>query len=251
MEIVAATRALAYVVVAVGSTVLLWYLHAYVRSVLAGPTGGRWWYLGVGIAAGVVYGVAGLVDVLTPFEWPGTFATGATLFFILFLALGIRSLYRRGIDSGTGGARLPEWVDTVVIAGFVAAWWAGFLVTHAWTPVVVGIGWVGASAWALYYAVLTVGKHEGTSFAAITRHLLPAIVSVSVVVVADLLSRSLGDFAAVAEALWIVGTVLVGAFLFTTAVAIRQQGGEVSRMYDWTTWRAGRPTSGTERGGPE
>jgi hypothetical protein len=35
----------------------------------------------------------------------------------------------------------------------------------------------------------------------------------------------------------LVGRVLAAAFLFATAVAIRQQGGEISRLYDPTTWR--------------
>ncbi len=34
----------------------------------------------------------------------------------------------------------------------------------------------------------------------------------------------------------LVGTPLVAAVLFNTAVAIRQQGGELERLSDWTTW---------------
>jgi predicted membrane protein len=97
-------------------------------------------------------------------------------------------------------------------------------------------GWIGASLWALYYGVLAVRRNEGTSIAALVRNLLPAVVAVTVVVFADVLGSYAG-YAAVVDAVWLVGTVLVGTFLFTTAVAIRQQGGEVERMYDWTTWR--------------
>jgi hypothetical protein len=62
------------------------------------------------------------------------------------------------------------------------------------------------------------------------------VVAVTLVVFADVFGSYAG-YTAVVDALWLVGTVLVGTFLFTTAVAIRQQGGEVERMYDWTTWR--------------
>lgn len=236
-ETVAVTRALASLAVAVGSIVLLFYLYGYVRHVLSGPHGRGWWHLGIGVAAGALYGLSGIADIVTGAGWLEVFAEGATLFFILFLALGIRALYHYGIDPADRVLSIPDWADSLVIVGFIVAWWAGFL-THrgAWIAVVVSLGWVLASAWAVGYAVLTVRSHEGTSIAALVRHLLPALVSFVVIVVAGLVGQYTGEFGAYVEATWIVGTVLVGAFLFTTAVALRQQGGEVERMYDWTTW---------------
>jgi hypothetical protein len=235
-ETVTMTRVLAYAVVALGSVVLLSYLFAYVRNVLADPDTHSWLLLGVGIAAGVVHGAAGVVETLTDIARLGTFVEGATLFFILFVALGIRQMYLLGYASEQSPRALPVWVDYLVIAGFVASWWASFVLTQHLTHLVVVVGWVGASLWALYYSVLAVRKHEGTSIAALVRNLLPAAIAVTVVVFADVVGGYAGFDAAV-DALWLVGTVLVGAFLFTTAVAIRQQGGEVERMYDWTTWR--------------
>lgn len=236
---VAASRSLAYVVVAVGSAVLLYYLHAYVQHVLAEPDDHLWWYLGIGITAGVVYGVSGLLDVLTASPVAAAFAEGATLFFILFLALGIRALYFYGRTDDQPRV-LPQWVDYLVVVGFVASWWLAFLGHYDWMGLVVSIGWVGASLWALCYSVLTVRHHEGTSIAALTRHLLPTVLCVSAVVSVELVGQYEHAFRSLTDAIWIIGTVLVGAFLFTTAVAIRQQGGEVQRMYDWTTWRRQR-----------
>ncbi|MFC7046698.1 hypothetical protein ACFQH6_15950 [Halobacteriaceae archaeon GCM10025711] len=238
-DTVAVTRALAYLVIAVASTILLYYLYTYVRFVLAEPYRHRWWYLGVGIAAGVVYGVSGLLDVLTPWEWPALFVEGAALFFILFLALGMRAMYfmGRGGD-GEDQSVLPAWADYLVIGAFIVAWWTGFLTAqHAWIAGVQAVGWILATAWALFYAVRAVRKHEGTSIAALVRHLMPALLSFTVIVGAELLAQFTTDYDTLVTAALIVGTVLVGAFLFTTAVAIRQQGGEVERMYDWTTWR--------------
>ncbi|MFC7133123.1 hypothetical protein ACFQJ3_08270 [Salinibaculum sp. GCM10025337] len=235
-ETVALARLLAYAVVALGSAVLLYYLSQYVSHVLAESDTRSWLLLGVGIAAGVLYGLAGVVDTLTDLAWAGTFAEGATLFFILFVALGIRHLYFTGYAASQSPRALPAWVDHLVVTGFVGSWWFGFLVDQGWAHLVVVVGWVGASLWALYYSVLAVRKHEGTSIAALVRNLLPAVIAVTVVVFADVVGGYAGLGAAV-DALWLVGTVLVGGFLFTTAVAIRQQGGEVERLYDWTTWR--------------
>jgi len=226
-------RVLAYAVVGLGAAVLLVYLAAFVRDVLVEPDTRSWVLLGLGIGAGVVYGVSGVVDSVTTVAWLGTFVEGATLFLILFLALGIRQLYYSGVRASRA---LPTWVDSVVVVGFVASWWAGFFLDHHLARLVVVVGWIGASLWALYYGVLAVRHNEGTSIAALVRNLLPAIVAVTLVVFADVVGSSVGLEAAV-DALWLVGTVLVGAFLFTTAVAVRQQGGEVERMYDWTTWR--------------
>ncbi|MFT4923648.1 MAG: hypothetical protein ACI8XM_002877 [Haloarculaceae archaeon] len=235
-ETVTTARQLAYAVVAVGSAVLLYYLYAYARDVYVAPDSRSWVLLGVGIGAGVVYGVAGAVQTVVGDAWLATFVEGATLFFLLFVALGIRELYVVGTADARSPKALPDWVDYAVIAGFVGSWWASFLVSTDLTRLVVVVGWVGASLWALYYSVLVVRHQEGTSIAALVRNLMPALVAVTAVVFADVTASYAGGAAAV-EALWLVGTVLVGSFLFTTAVAIRQQGGQVERMYDWTTWR--------------
>ena len=236
----ATTQVLAHLVIAVAAVVLLVYLYAYSEYVAVGAARKRIWYLAIATGAAFLYGSSGVVALWTGMEWPAVFSEGATLFFILFLALGFRAMYfscRRGGE--TGESPLPEWADYVIIAAFIVAWWSGFLYVHTWTNLVVSIGWVAASAWALWYAILVVRRHEGTSIAAITRHLFPAVVAFTAIVLADLAIGSLTDYESLVAATWIIGTVLVGAFLFTTAVAIRQQGGEVERMYDWTTWRAG------------
>ncbi|MGM0398451.1 MAG: hypothetical protein ACQEQY_05600 [Halobacteriota archaeon] len=236
----AATQLLAHLVIALAAVILLVYLYAYTEYVAVGAARKRTWYLAIATGAAFLYGSSGVVALWTGMEWPAVFSEGATLFFILFLALGFRAMYfscRRGGE--TGESPLPEWADYLIIAAFIVAWWSGFLYVHAWTGLVVSIGWVAASAWALWYAVLVVRRHEGTSIAAMTRHLFPAVVAFTVTVLADLAIGSLTEYESLVAATWIIGTVLVGAFLFTTAVAIRQQGGEVERMYDWTTWRTG------------
>jgi len=243
----ATTQVLAHLVIAVAAGILLVYLYAYAEYVAVGAARKRVWYLAIAIGAAFLYGSSGVVALWSGARWPAVFSEGATLFFILFMALGFRSMYfscRRGGE--TGESPLPSWADYLIIVAFIVAWWTGFLFAQRWTYFVVSIGWVLASAWALWYAVLVVRRHEGTSIAALTRHLFPAVLAFTVTVIADLVGGTVQGAAPIVQATWIVGTVLVGAFLFTTAVAIRQQGGEVERMYDWTTWREGGREERTE-----
>lgn len=234
------TRLFAHGAITLAAGILLVFLGIYVRRVLAEGFEYEWGYLAVGIGAAMVYGVAGIATDLTGHAWLAAFTEGATLFFILFIALGIRAMFHADSSNASADRLLPVWADGLVIVGFVAAWWVGYLAAGEWTRLVVAVGWVGASVWAVFYAIRTTRAHEGTSFSAITRHLLPAIICVVLIIVTDL-SRSVTDVdRAVVEAVWLVGTVLVAAFLFNTAVAIRQQAGEVERMFDRTTWRQQR-----------
>jgi hypothetical protein len=233
------TRILAHASITVAATILLAFLGVYVKRVLAEGFEYEWGYLAVGIGAAVLYGLSGMATDLTGYAWLASFTEGAVLFFILFIALGLRAMYHAD-STVEDNRRLPVWVDGIVIVGFIAAWWTGYFAVGEWTRPVVAIGWVGASAWALLYGVKITRVHEGTTFSAITRHLLPASICVAVIVITDLAGGAEIVDDAVVEAVWLVGTVLVAAFLFNTAAAIRQQEGEVERMFDRTTWRQQR-----------
>jgi hypothetical protein len=125
-----------------------------------------------------------------------------------------------------------------VLGGFVVTWWVAYLFgPSAVVGAVETVGLAGAVAYTLAYAVATVRAQEGTSIAAVTRQFTPALVAFAVVVVAEQASYYGLGTDVVATSLVMVGRVLAAAFLFATAVAIRQQGGEVSRLYDPTTWR--------------
>lgn len=234
---VAIGQLFASLAVGVAALVLLYYASVFVRDVLVADVREAQWYLFAGTGAAIVYAVADIGTVVLEADWLSLFAEGAVLFFILFLALAIRAMYHAE-RPGEGRSRLvPAWADYAVIAVFVGAWWGTFLLESDWTRPVIAVGWIVTSAWAVRYAVQTVRVHEGTTLAALTRHLLPAILCVVAVVSVDLVTGYLSGYAALTDAVWIVGTTLVAAFLFDTAVAIRQQGGELERLYDWTTWR--------------
>ncbi|WP_336134460.1 hypothetical protein [Natronomonas amylolytica] len=233
---VTAANLLAYASIAVAATVLAGYLVGYVQYVLAAETV-EWWYIAVAAGAAVLYGVSGAATIVADASWLAVFNDGAVLFFILFLALGLRALYHAERSPDGQSRLMPVWADYLVVAVFIAAWWLGFLVEADWTRLVVAVGWLLASAWAVLYGVQTVRVHEGTTLAAITRHLLPAVVCVVGIVLVDLGSPLVGATDAHVAAVWLVGTVLAAAFIFNTAVAIRQEGGQLQRMYDWTTWR--------------
>jgi len=230
------TRLLAHAAIAAAAAVLLAFLAVYVRRVLAEGFEYEWGYLAVGVGAAFVYGVAGMATDLTGAAWLAAFTEGAVLFFILFVALGIRAMYHAERPAGAGRL-VPRWIDGLVVGGFVLAWWVGYFAAGGWTRPVVAVGWIAASVWAVVYGVRTTRAHEGTSFSAITRHLLPAILCIVAITMTDLARTAVGLDRAAVEAVWLVGTVLAAAFLFNTAAAIRQQEGEVERMFDRTTWR--------------
>ncbi|MDQ2050708.1 hypothetical protein RBH26_09425 [Natronolimnohabitans sp. A-GB9] len=234
---VAIGQLFAYLAIGIAAIVLLYYTFVYVRDVLAADVTDAQWYLFLGIGAAIVYAVAGVGTLLLEPDPLSLFVEGAVLFFILFLTVGIRAMYHAERTGSDRSRLLPAWADYAVIAIFVAAWWGTFLVDTDWTRPVVTVGWILTSAWAIFYGVQTVRVHEGTTLAALTRHLLPAIVVVAGIVCVDLVTSYVDGYGALADAAWIVGTTLVAAFLFNTAVAIRQQGGELERLYDWTTWR--------------
>jgi len=233
------TRLFAHVSITVSAAILLAFLGVYVRRVLADGFEYEWGYLAIGVGAAAIYGITAVATDLTGYAWLAAFTEGAVLFFILFIALGIRAMYHADHSAGDGRL-LPVWVDVLVVVGFVAAWWIGYFAAGEWTRLVVAVGWIGASAWALFYGIRTTRTHEGTTFSALTRHLLPAVFCVVAIVMTDLIRSVGGIDPGAAEAVWLVGTVLIAAFLFNTAVAIRQQEGEVDRMYDRTTWRQQR-----------
>jgi len=68
------------------------------------------------------------------------------------------------------------------------------------------------------------------------RHLLPAVLCFGGIVLTEIVYLSAGRTGSLLDAVWIVGIVLVAAFLFNTAVSIKQQEAEIHRMYDRTTW---------------
>jgi hypothetical protein len=230
-------NALGYLLLVAAGAGLLWYLRTFAKRLLAEPYRGRWRYLAVGVGAAVVYGAAGLAELLGA-TGAEPFRRGATLFVFLFAAVGMRGIHR-----SVGGGSLVDdgvarWLGPAVVAAFILAWWAAYL--FAEPAVGAGLELVGllvAVVYAVYRAVGVVAAEEGTSVAAVTRQFLPALLALALVAAAEHVSVFAPDAAAVGDGVALVGTVLAGAFLFTTAVAIRQQGGEIERMYDPTTWR--------------
>lgn len=238
--VIGVARGLGYLCVAAAGLGLLRYLRRYTRRLLADPYRARWRYLAVGIGAAVVYGVAGLVAVVGLLP-AGPFRRGATLFVFLFCAVGVRAVHR----SVDGGALLADetfrWLAPAGVAGFCLAWWGTYLYAGPRAVATVElVGLAGATVYALAHAVGTVRAAEGTSIAAFTRHFLPALLALAVVAAAEHVGTLVPGAAPVGEGVALVGRVLVAAFLFTTAVAIRQQGGESERMYDPTTWEEDR-----------
>ncbi|MFB6166136.1 MAG: hypothetical protein ABEJ31_13325 [Haloarculaceae archaeon] len=230
--------------------VVLFYLLRYRNAVLAAPYRKRWRYLAVGIGAIGVYAVAGLAETVVAgprlSEFAHVFRLGATLFAFVFTAVAVRAMYRTatGDRGALAGRRLPARAVPATVGAVVAAWWLAYLFgPPALLAAVETVGLAGAVTYTLVFAVATVREQEGTSIAAVTRHVTPALVAFAGVVVAEQVLRYGFGAAVAAAGVALVGRVLVAAFLFATAVALRQQGGEVSRLYDPTTYRGPRTSA--------
>jgi hypothetical protein len=241
-EAITVARTLSFAAISLGAAVLIYYLAIYIREILVPACEDRWRYLVIGVAAAIVYGLSGLAEVLSPLQTASGFRIGATLFFFLFSAVGVRALYMTvKLDRGGGGldADSPsDWVWYAIIGGFIVAWWGAYLLGPPTLVALVNtVGLAGAVTYTLAYAILAVRDAEGTSVAAVVRQFVPALISFAVVVLAEQAGQHVGVDPGIVVGIELVGTALVGAFLFTTAVAIRQQSGEVTRMYDRTTWR--------------
>lgn len=70
---------LAYAVVALGSVILLHHLDRYVNRILVDTDSRSRLFIGIGIGAGIVYGVSSAVYAPTSINWLGPFVEGATL----------------------------------------------------------------------------------------------------------------------------------------------------------------------------
>lgn len=226
---------LAYAIVAGASALLAYYLFFYARDVLAAPYRERWGGLAVAVVAAGVHGLAGSTAV-GGVHAARPFVDGATVFFLLFSAVSLRAI--RGVVEERGGGRAGRPRLRYLGVGLaVAGWWTAYLFGGGRTLAAVEAGVLAvAVGYALRHAVPTVTAAEGTSVAAVVRQFVPAVVVLAVAIVAERGLQAAGD-PALAMGVELVGTVLLGGFLFATAVAIRQQGGEVHRLYDPTKWR--------------
>ncbi len=226
------TRLLSHLTLLLSSGILLYFLLVYVQFVITETYRHGWWLIGFGTGAGFIYGLSGIFQVLTGDPVFSLFREGASLFFILFLALGIRAVSLLG-DTVDGEQASPTvFLDYFIVGFFVVAWWLPFLAgTRTYTLWIEAIGWVGALLLALVYGIRAVYRFEGTSLSAVVRQLLPAVFCFGAIVLVELVTLTVGPYQELLDAVWIVGIVLVGAFLFSTAVSIKQQETEIYRMH--------------------
>lgn len=222
------------------SVVLLYFMFIYVRFVLADTYRHGWWLIAIASGAGMIYGIAGILHVYGNVVAGDLFRKGAALFFILFLSLGIRSIayIDHTEEEGWSTNFMDYGFDLLVVGLFVTAWWTSFLLWQpTWLVVTHAIGWSLMLLYAFYFGFSAVEQFEGTSIAAVVRDILPVVICFGGVAISEIVSQYTGWWTTFTEAAWIVGIVLVSAFLFNTATTIRQEAAELNRMYDRTTWQ--------------
>ena len=186
-----------------------------------------WRYLGlVGATAGA-FGLLGVVGAVVESRALTAFGHGALLFCIVFLAFSMREVYYnsalapppdqqrfslstlRRIEAGFVAVIFAEWVAVLLIDQTVVA------------ELVKGLGSAAFAAYGLVFAEKLESMARGTSLDTLRRHLMPVLVSLGGLGLADL-GVVAGLSPVVAGSVENVFVVLAAGFLITATIRLQQ-----------------------------
>jgi len=223
----AVVRFLASVIVAAAAAFFGFYAVQNLRFNRMESQRPFWRYLAlVGATAGI-YGLLGIVGSVVRSRALTAFGHGALLFCIVFLAFSMREVYYnsalapapddqrfsldplRRIEAGFVVVILVEWVAVLLIDQSVVA------------QAVKGLGSVAFAAYGAVFAEKLEAMARGTALDTLRRHLLPVLVSLGVLGVADL-GVVAGMSPVVVQAVESVFVVLVAGFLITATIRLQQ-----------------------------
>jgi hypothetical protein len=186
-----------------------------------------WRYLTlVGATAGL-YGVFGIAESVVRSRALTAFGHGALLFCIVFLAFSMREVYyNSALAPAPDDQRFS--LDTLrrIEAGFVVVvlveWVAVLLIDQsAVAQFVKGLGSVAFTAYGAVFAEKLEAMARGTALDTLRRHLLPVLISLGVLGVADL-GVVAGLDPVVVQAVENVFVILVAGFLITATIRLQQ-----------------------------
>jgi hypothetical protein len=186
-----------------------------------------WRYLVlVGSTAGL-YGLFGIAETVVRSRVLTAFGHGALLFCIVFLAFSMREVY---YDSALAPAPEQQRFSLATLrrieAGFVVVvlveWVAVLLIDQsAVAQFVKALGSVAFAAYGAVFAEKLEAMARGTALDTLRRHLLPVLVSLGVLGVADL-GVVAGLDPVIVQAVENVFVVLVAGFLITATIRLQQ-----------------------------
>ncbi|WP_158059163.1 hypothetical protein [Halorussus halophilus] len=185
-----------------------------------------WRYLALVGTTAALYGVFGVLGVVVDSRVLTAFGHGALLFCIVFLAFSMREVYYNSALAPPADEGIPlstlRRIEVAFVVVIVVEWLGVLLIDQLVVAQLVKAG--GSLAFATY-GVLFAEKLEsmtsGTSLDTLRRHLLPVLVSLGVLGLADL-GVVVGLQPLVVNAIKSVFVVLVGGFFVTATIRLQQ-----------------------------
>jgi hypothetical protein len=185
-----------------------------------------WRYLALVGATAALYGLLGVAETVVHSRVLTAFGHGALLFCIVFLAFSMREVYYNSAvapsveDQRFSLATLRRVEGAFVVVIFVELV-AVLLIDQSAVAVVKGLGSVAFAAYGAVFAEKLEAMARGTTLDTLRRHLLPVLVSLGVLGVADL-GVVAGVDPVVVQAVENVFVVLVAGFFVTATIRLQQ-----------------------------
>ena len=185
-----------------------------------------WRYLALAGAAAAVYGLLGAAAVVVRSRALTAFGHGALLFCIVFLAFSMREVYYNSAlappaDEGVSLATLRR-VEAAFVVVIVVEWLVVLLIDQLGVALLVkGLGSVAFASYGVLFGEKLEAMGRGTTLDTLRRHLLPVLVCLGVLGLADL-AVYVGVESLVVEAFESVFVVLVAGFFLTATIRLQQ-----------------------------
>lgn len=186
-----------------------------------------WRYLVLLGVTGAAYGAFGVIDVASPGRWVSALGHAALLFATVFLAFAMRELYYNSAlapppdERRVSMGRLRQ-VESAFVGVILLELLVVLLIDQlAVVALVKGVGSLAFATYGVVFAERLESLTRGTSVDTLRRHLLPVLVCVGLLGVADL-AVHLGVELLIVRSVESVFVVMVGAFLLTATIRLQQ-----------------------------
>ena len=185
-----------------------------------------WRYLAFVGATAALFGIFGVFGVVADSRALTAFGHGALLFCIVFLAFSMREVYYNSAlappaDDGISLDALRR-IEAAFVVVIVVEWLVVLFLDQLFVAQLVkGGGSVAFATYGLLFGDKLEAMSRGTTLDTLRRHLLPVIVCLGVLGLADL-GVYLGVAPVVVEGVKSVFVVLVAGFLITATIRLQQ-----------------------------
>ena len=215
------------VLIAAAALLFGYYAVLNIRLNRLESQGPFWRYLvAVGATAGC-YGLLGVAEIVADSRVLAAFGDGALLFCIVFLAFSMREVYYNSAlapppDDRRFSLESLRRIEAAFVVVILAEWVAVLLIDQTTVArIVKGLGSVGFAAYGAVFAEKLESMARGTTLDTLRRHLLPVLVCLGALGLADL-GLAVGVSPVVVQGIKSVFVVLVAGFLVTATIRLQQ-----------------------------